>query len=105
MHDDRLIPDGAVHSGVANPQSAERVGGPKRPHFAIPQHFNGVVFQPTVIVEWEDDHDLRAIGFLQTPAERVDDEGACQVLIFDVQELTRGRDEIEVLSFHFATGD
>ncbi len=94
-----------VHSGIANPQPAETVGAPKRPHFAIPQRFHGVIFHPTVIVERENDHDLRAIGFLQTPAECVDDEGTRQVLIFDVQELTRGRDEIEVQRFHFATGE
>ena len=94
-----------VHSGIANPQPAKTVGAPKRPHFAIPQRFHRVVFHPAVIVEREDDHDLRAIGFLQTAAQRVDDEGARQVLIFDVQELTRRRDEIEVQRFHFATGD
>ena len=63
-----------------------------------------MVFQPTVIVEWEDHHDLRAIGFLQTPAQRVDDQSARQILILDIEELTRGRDEIEVQFFNFAAG-
>jgi hypothetical protein len=101
MYDDRRLVGRFVHSGIAKTQPSETVGLSNPPHLPIAQRFDGVIFQPAVIVEREDDDDLGAFGFLQTAAQCVGDQRARQVLVLDVEEAARRRYEIEVESFDF----
>ncbi len=86
---------------VIQPEAAVPVHRPQPLEHASAQHVHGVLFQPSVAVRVEHQHDLRADGLGQPPLQHLRNRSRGQILCFEVDVPPCRPEGIDVQPFDF----
>jgi hypothetical protein len=86
----------ARHVRVVDVEAAVAVGGEQALHQARAQHLHGVLLEPAVAQQAQDQHHFRPVALGEALLHRRGDALRGEVLVLDVQRALRVRDGVEV---------